>query len=233
MSNNSLYVSTTGGTGFFYTSLESNFFWLVTNRHNLYPLSPEEQETSVFPYSDRMRGWCDIIFSNKSQYLIENDINNRLLHHTNPKVDVIAINVSELFIKSMEPEKLIKYKYYKSYKNFNVFNKNNLPTDSPKIGDKVIVIGFPQKIPNKPPKMPEKSEAIIVSNPTEDYNYQTYFLINKKFYQGISGSPVFLKRTFNLNDPSSLTLLGIYAGNDKNTPNGVVFPSKLISKFID
>jgi hypothetical protein len=234
MSINSICLSTTGGTGFFYHNKKLNNFWLVTNRHNLFPLSPKELETSEFSYSNKSRGWCELIFTNKkSTYLIENGLNDRLLFHKNPKADVIAINIDELFIKSHETEKVKNYIFYKTWKNFIVFNKNNLPKDVPKIGDQIIVIGFPLNENNKPQTIPQKSEAKIVSDYSKDYNDQPYFLIDKQLHTGSSGSPVFLKSSFKLNDLYNITLLGIYAGNHKDVSHGVVFRSRLISEIID
>jgi len=236
MSYNSICVETTGGTGFFYKNTRSDRYWLITNRHILFPIEPDKVESSEYPYSNKMMDWCDIHFYNmRKPYVLEKTLPNRIRYHSNPEVDIIAININELFYKSKNDNKEIDvYNYYKCWNNIFVFNDSNIPTQKPEIDNEVIFMGFPRKKNGSTTKIPVMIKAKIVSDYYGNTDGLPYFLINKHFPVGGSGSPVFLQKNFTLSDKGkSLILIGILAGINNSDKNGVVYRSDFIDEIVD
>jgi hypothetical protein len=224
------YPEQTGNsTGFFYHDLHGNK-WLITARHNIYPIPPKDNNKK----SRKDAGYCETLVSKlimrfgKHQSLPgKYPLSQKTLlsygriskHH---ELDIAAINLSDL----LTGDRLLK-KYY-SKRSF--FTEENLASIGDcDTGNMVRVTGYSEQVGSSNyttlrqylGKIKAKNKGV------SDACRRYMFAVDIRCPVGISGSPVILEVENNTRGP---ILLGSYSGVDNPNKMGFVTYSNLIDR---
>jgi hypothetical protein len=148
------------GTGFFYcespdqcidntkinihTDFVKNKIWLITVRHNLYPVPPQVQQ--IFPpsegYEERLPSEFSIhLKSNNSPkwdqvILSEDDLLKNGRIHSNDDVDIAAIEISDILKDKFKGQN-------NHYVDYYAFKKRQFPTAIKSEDSEIVIVGFP------------------------------------------------------------------------------------------
>ena len=231
-------------SGFFYQSDDNNI-WLVTNKHVLYHPKYLDDNTREWEYSSNINKNCNItMFDLRTKnekdlslwYLDElKAIENRIKYHNNPYADVILLSIKELFNQqpTNRDEAWINHHYQTSL-NYYLFNKSNIFRGESIDNLDICTIGFPQV---GYAKVPSRIEGKIINHYYDNKSNLTMAKINKEFYEGYSGSPVFLlesiekfKKTKKYED---IVLVGIVIGCLLKDKQGIFGDISLVEEILD
>lgn len=98
-----------------------------------------------------------------------------------------------------------------AFKPFNSWQ----PLDyEPRVGDSIIIVGFPSGVIGSSDALPIAKAGIIASNPAIRHKGHFRFLIDARTYSGMSGAPIFLNTFVVSNEAFGVhqTFLGVYSG---------------------
>ena len=216
-------------TGFLYRDLENNK-WLLTARHNLYPLPDYVTSLpSPHPYREALIVKLVMKFRSNRAYSLGWELTQRdLLDHgrisPHQEVDLAAINLIELSENKPGCEEYYSNKYF-----FDTRNLSNVHYD---IGNDVIILGFPSYYDFRNNTCPIAFSGKIVAVGENDlhHNYRPFvFAVDAACPQGVSGSPVILNR---MNNCNGIILLGSYCGYIPENKIGIISCANLICKTI-
>lgn len=84
----------------------------------------------------------------------------------------------------------------------------------PRIGDTVMIVGFPSGLIGASAGLPIAKSGFIASNPYCRQKGHFRFLIDARTYSGMSGAPIFLNQVLSLNGSIGMRqdFLGVYSG---------------------
>jgi hypothetical protein len=248
------------GTGFFYcesnhqpgdkvinnwTEFMNNKIWLITARHNIYPLPPQVQQVSppsesyeerlpyefrIFLKSNSSPKWEEIILS-------EDDLLKNGRIHNDYDVDIAAIEITDIL------KDKLKERTNNHYIDYYVFHKNQFPTSIKAENSRIIIVGFPESsnnLLNTLATKPEIRSGTIKSTWGSTLDSLHVFEVNVITEMGFSGSPVVSvskdsksegEMTTRLND-NQISFLGVSAGISDENNTTIVFYGKLVEEVI-
>lgn len=194
------------GTGFFYHQLEDRppsseprwlaieRMWLVTNRHVV--LGPPEHEALPSSLTFHLRRVAAAKLEWLPIALDTAEIVRRSKCHSNPRVDVCAIEVLDLVTARIKAnEALVPW---------SAVSKNDLPGEgSPAVdtGDDVLIVGYPRGYYDDVNLVLIVKSGIIASKWNAPFGGNPVFMIDAKLFPGSSGSIVITK-------PRDVALIG-------------------------
>jgi len=228
ITNKTVNLSGATSTGFLYH--DSVTKWLLTARHNLYPLPNHiKRLPSNDPYEEILienlvlRFKANGIYSHGWELTQQNLLDyGRISRHQ--EVELAAINLTELLIKNPEHKKY--------YSNKSFFTANNLSKEQHDydIGNRVIVIGFRYDYDLEHDTRPGEYPGSIIPLPPEYGHF--LFAVNAFCPRGVSGSPVMLDGSSN-NRENSTILLGSCTGYKFENKMGIISYSSLITEILE
>ncbi|MBB4080808.1 hypothetical protein GGR28_003443 [Lewinella aquimaris] len=186
--------------------------YLVSNRHVLFPNESYPDSIVIFLSED--------LGENRSEWisltLVRDEIKRKLLLTDNGDIDVSLITVDSIFKTFSAEGRKIKtvrpiIRGIMEYKAMSI---------EPKIGDRILVLGYPSGFYDPIAKLPVAKAGIIASSFGRNYEGDEKFLIDAKLYPSSSGSLVIFKsptndvidRMVGSYDDEPFIALGIYSG---------------------
>ena len=214
--------------------------WVVTNRH---VVLPKINGTEVCPsaITVHLRRWdASGQLSWAPVTLSGGDIDERVKLHPDERVDVAAINVSELLVRELETKKG-DFSYASPFTlSRDLLVRNNREIQIEASSD-VLVVGYPDGFYDDVNLFPIVKSGIVASRWGASFQGDPCFLIDAKLFPGSSGSVVISKPSaLSLRDGRLLTtrsgekafaLLGVFsAGYDLDL--GVVWYADVIEEVV-
>lgn len=196
------------GTGFLVGLLtkadgsEGRIFF-VTNKHVINPNKEKRESADKIALHFNIRKSDQSIVGNKLG--LQFSYSNICREHPDPDVDILALEVTQMFVENPQIE--ARFANYNMFANPRILNEKDI-----KMGDEILVIGYPQSYPvglrHVSTNLPLMRAGIISSHIGEnlednhkesDGKYRKRilrgFLIDGAIIPGSSGSPVILKPT--------------------------------------
>ena len=224
---------TAQGSGFFYSVSDRpdpdgpeyqwvrTDIWVITNRHVVMPKvnGTETLPSAIMVHLRRWdasgrQGWARVVLSG-------DDIKERVRLHSNERVDVAAINVSELLGQEIESNK-DHFTYASPFcLDRGLLARNNKEIRIEASSD-VLVVGYPRGFYDDVNLFPIVKSGIVASRWGAGFQGDPCFLVDAKLFPGSSGSVVISKpidmvmkdrRLLVLkNDEKAFALLGVFSG---------------------
>ena len=158
-------------------------------------------------------------------------INDIVVGHPNPHVDIAVLDCTGLFINFTDK---IYYKYV-NYEMLSDFQEAELA-----VAENVHFVGYPDGRYDQANNLPLIRTGMISSHPKLDFNGLPQFIIDAQVFPGSSGSPVFIDLTYEnfrngmieVGGPKKIKLLGIIAmtmirnNRLQAIPTGTVFQTE-------
>ena len=217
------------GTGFFYQEQEKKDtekkegqwvaikkLWLITNKHVLFvkDKTGKEQIPDTFTFHlRRINGkhieWFPVV-------LTKDELKKRTKIHTNPIVDIAAIEIIDL-VTELIKDKNNTLTQWTAVMEENLPGKNKINVE---VSDEAISIGYPKGFYDELNLFPIVKSGIIASRWGAYFNGNPYFLIDAKLFPGSSGSLV-ISRPINqimeggkifTSKEKQFAFLGVYSG---------------------
>jgi Trypsin-like peptidase domain len=231
------------GTGFVIGDKERIRFFLVTNKHVIGGDKFERDKLKEIALLTNIQGKDSSVRREGIKYRF---VPGSVREHSDPDVDVMAFDITGLIVR-------LKQQYNERIP-FQPILLNELATPEliqkydVKIGDEIIVIGFPNLhgLQHPTTSFPIVRQGIIASNigePLQDHKNHAGkdrirlirgFLIDGAIIPGSSGSPVFLKpslfrsiKGMETADSFPLLVLGIISEYRKSYTTDLLWPANL------
>ena len=221
------------GSGFFYSVSDRTDpdgpqyqwvrtdIWVITNRHVVIPkLNGEEIHPSSITVHLRRwdtsgrPSWAEVVLSGE-------DITERVRLHPNERVDVAAINMSELLRQEVESNQG-RFNYASPFCLDRGLLARNVREIQVEASSDVLVVGYPRGFYDDVNLFPIVKSGIVASKWGVGFRGDPYFLIDAKLFPGSSGSVVLSKpidmvmrdgQLFVLqNEDKAFSLLGVFSG---------------------
>jgi hypothetical protein len=220
-------------TGFLYHDSDNNK-WLLTARHNLYPLPHKIKKLpSDEPYDEILIQKLVLKFKrdgthSRERELTQNDLLEYARISAQQEVDIAAINLAELLETASEYKEYLLSKSFFTAKNLserycdydtgNPVNVLGFRSDC-NLNDKASRFEYPGKI------MPITEKDVASSK------YRKFlFAVDAIPPLGVSGGPVILDGSYNTN--YSEILLGICSGYNHETKKGIITFADTINDIV-
>jgi len=210
------------GTGFlfgFMIDKENLAPILVTNKHVL-----EGAETVKLRISTSAQGDYETR-GGIAEYLIKSGLEQMIIEHPDPKIDLAAICIGPIFNDLMS-RKLFGYG--------NMFLETDIITQTElneiSVADDILMVGYPIGLSDNKHNLPIVRRGIIASDPNLPFDGKEQFLIDCACFPGSSGSPIVTKEHFFLTDATGpilaskkrSALIGILWGGPVHTSQGEI-----------
>lgn len=210
------------GTGFlfgFMIDKENLAPILVTNKHVL-----ENAETIKLRISTSAQGDYETR-GGIAEYLITSGLEQMIIEHPDPKIDLAAICVGPIF-NDLMGRKLFGYG--------NMFMEADMITQAElneiSVADDILMVGYPIGLSDDKHNLPIVRRGILASDPNLPFDGKEQFLIDCACFPGSSGSPVVTKEYFSLTDSTGQilaskkrsALIGILWGGPVHTSQGKI-----------
>ena len=214
--------------------------WVVTNRHVVRP-QLDGAEVCPSSISVRLRRWdASGRMSWGSVALSGSDIEERVKLHPNERVDVAAINVSELLGRELESHRG-EFTYASPFSlSRGLLARNNRELQIEAASD-VLVVGYPKGFYDDVNLFPIVKSGVVASRWGIGFKGDPCFLIDAKLFPGSSGSVVLSKPSvLGLRDGQLLhtqdgtkafALLGVFSGG-YDLDLGVVWYAETIEEIL-
>ena len=166
--------------------------WVITNRHVVMP-KIEGVEVRPSTITVHLRRWdASGQLSWAPVTLSGGDIKERVKLHPNERVDVAAINVSELLIQEIESHKP-QFSYAAPFLlSRGLLTRNNKEIQVEASSD-VLVVGYPEGFYDDVNLFPVVKSGIVASRWGARFQGDPCFLVDAKLFPGSSGSVVISK----------------------------------------
>ena len=222
------------GTGFFYSVSDpaepggpqyqwvQTDFWVITNRHVVMPKvnGVETRPSAISVHLQRWGTlgrleWAPVVLSS-------DDIKERVRIHPDERVDVAAIDLSELLTQEIESNS-DQFTYNSPFSlSRDLLMRNNQKLQIEASSD-VLVVGYPKGYYDDVNLFPIVKSGIVASKWGAEFQGEPCFLIDAKLFPGSSGSVVISKpidvvvedgQLFVIKDgEKAFALLGIFSGS--------------------
>lgn len=210
------------GTGFlfgFVIDKENLAPILVTNKHVL-----EGAETIKLRISTSTQGDYETR-GGIAEYLITAGLEQMVIQHPDPKIDLAAICVGPIFNDLMS-RKL--FGYGNMFMETDIITQGELNEIS--VADDILMVGYPIGLSDDKHNLPIVRRGILASDPNLPFDGKEQFLIDCACFPGSSGSPVVTKEHFSLTDSTGQilaskkrsSLIGILWGGPVHTSQGEI-----------
>lgn len=232
------------GSGFFYNVLADTepgkgpqwvkitSSWLITNRHVALPKINDKEtipDQFIFNFRQESNGiidWVPIIL-NKTEFI------KRLRLHINAKVDVIAVEIGDLFSDCIS--KGISLLNFAGLTNQNLPNNSKLSVE---VSDDVLIAGYPRGFYDDVNMYPIVKSGIIASRWGANFQGRPLFLVDAKLFPGSSGSVVLSKpvniavinKKLSYNEDKQFVFLGIFSGEPFVSHRPIEFEDMILIK---
>ena len=180
-------------------------------------------------------GWASVVLSG-------DDIKERVRLHPNERVDVAAINLSELFGKEIESNK-DQFTYASPFCLDRGLLARNNKEIRVGVSSDVLVVGYPRGFYDDVNLFPIVKSGIVASKWGVGFRGDPYFLIDAKLFPGSSGSVVLSKpvdmvmsdgRLLRLkNDEMAFVLLGFFSGAPQTQTEPVTVGDLTIAQTLE
>jgi len=191
--------------------------WLVTNRHVL--LFRDENKEEYVPESLTLHLRKIDPLTNAITWhpitLTKPELINRIRLHTNPDVDIAAIQISDLLKTAIDSVKHLTQ--WSAVSERNLPGKNKISVE---VADDALVIGYPKGYYDDVNCFPIVKSGIISTRWGSPFRGKPYFLIDAKLFPGSSGSLVISRPTHQVVENGQMYLsagkqfafLGVFSG---------------------
>ena len=216
--------------------------WLITNRHVVMPKvdGVETHPSAIAVHLRRWdasgrQGWAQVVLSG-------DDIKERVRLHPNERVDVAAVNVSELLGREVESNK-DRFTYASPFclhRGLLACNNKEIRVEA---SSDVLVVGYPRGFYDNVNLFPIVKSGIVASRWGAGFQGDPCFLIDAKLFPGSSGSVVISKpidmvmkdgQLFVLkNDEKAFALLGVFSGEPLTQTEPVTIGDLTIAQTLE